>query len=232
MAQTTLGIDVLGVVRPEAVQAVAATTQRARRAAGHAGDGRQRRVRAAVAQADPFVELTAVACPDLTAIIEGGFPFDERVVEIVRDYAAPLRAAGVDTVILGCTHYPLVAPMLQRMLGPRSSRSSPPARRSRARSSTCSARAGSRAPPSARATTASCAPGTSRRSASSGRASCRCRSASVEHVDAARARRRRREPRAQPRPRRPTRCDRSTIEPGLRAHGDRVGAHRAPARRA
>ena len=45
MAQTTLGIDVLGVVQPGAVQAVAATHQRARRAAGHAGHGGQRRVR-------------------------------------------------------------------------------------------------------------------------------------------------------------------------------------------
>jgi glutamate racemase len=35
----------------------------------------------------------------------------------VRAYCAPLRAAQVDTVILGCTHYPLVAPMLQRTLG-------------------------------------------------------------------------------------------------------------------
>jgi glutamate racemase len=40
------------------------------------------------------------------------------VVETVRAYCAPLREAGVDTVILGCTHYPLIAPMLQRMLGP------------------------------------------------------------------------------------------------------------------
>ncbi len=35
----------------------------------------------------------------------------------MRGYCAPLRDAGVDTVILGCTHYPLIAPMLQRMLG-------------------------------------------------------------------------------------------------------------------
>jgi glutamate racemase len=41
------------------------------------------------------------------------------VVETVRAYCAPLRDAEVDTVILGCTHYPLVAPMLQRMLGRR-----------------------------------------------------------------------------------------------------------------
>jgi glutamate racemase len=39
------------------------------------------------------------------------------VVDTVRGYCAPLRAAEVDTVILGCTHYPLVAPMLQRTLG-------------------------------------------------------------------------------------------------------------------
>jgi glutamate racemase len=39
------------------------------------------------------------------------------VVAKVRSYCAPLREAGVDTLILGCTHYPLVAPMLQRMLG-------------------------------------------------------------------------------------------------------------------
>ena len=50
-------------------------------------------------------------------IIQGGFPFDEHVVETVREYCAPLRAAEVDTVILGCTHYPLVASMLQRILG-------------------------------------------------------------------------------------------------------------------
>src|SRR5207302_1571713 len=59
----------------------------------------------------------SVACPDLAMIIEGGFPFDEHIVDTVRGYCAPLRAAAVDTVILGCTHYPLVASMLQRILG-------------------------------------------------------------------------------------------------------------------
>ena len=61
--------------------------------------------------------MTQVAAPDLAAIIQRGFPFSEAVVETVRSYCAPLRRARVDTVILGCTHYPLVAPMLQRFLG-------------------------------------------------------------------------------------------------------------------
>ena len=67
--------------------------------------------------ADPHVHIESVACPDLAAVIEAGFPFDEQLVETVRGYCAPLREAEVDTVILGCTHFPLIAPMLQRTLG-------------------------------------------------------------------------------------------------------------------
>jgi glutamate racemase len=118
LMQTTLGVDVLGVVQPGAVQAVAATrTGRVGVLATPAtvASGAYER---AIAAADPFVEVTSVACPDLAAIIEEGFPFEQRVVDTVRGYCAPLRAAGVDTVVLGCTHYPLVRPMIQRMLGP------------------------------------------------------------------------------------------------------------------
>ena len=116
--QTTLGIDVLAVVQPEAAHAVAATRS------GRVGllatpatvaSGAYERALAAV---DPHIELIAVACPDLAPIIQAGFPFDDEVVEVVRGSVAPLREAAVDTVILGCTHYPLVRPMLQRMLGP------------------------------------------------------------------------------------------------------------------
>ena len=93
LRQTTLGVDVLGVVQPGAVQAVAATRN------GRVGllatpatveSGSYAR---AIADADPFVKLTSVACPDLAAIIEAGFPFDEHVVDTVRAYCAPLREA-------------------------------------------------------------------------------------------------------------------------------------------
>jgi glutamate racemase len=71
----------------------------------------------AVAAADPHVDLISVPCPDLAPLIQDGSPFDERMQDTIRGYVAPLREANVDTVILGCTHYPLVSPMLQRMLG-------------------------------------------------------------------------------------------------------------------
>src|SRR5205807_4186339 len=63
------------------------------------------------------LEVTEVEAPDLAPIIQHGFPFDQRVVDTVRSYCAPLVEAEIDTLILGCTHYPLVAPMLQRILG-------------------------------------------------------------------------------------------------------------------
>src|ERR687897_1383572 len=117
MMQTTLGVDVLGVVQPGAVRAVAATRNGRIGVMATPATVASGAYAAAIAAADPFVDVTSIACPDLTRIIESGFPFDQRVVDTVRSYCAPLREAGVDTVILGCTHYPLVRPMLQRFLG-------------------------------------------------------------------------------------------------------------------
>jgi glutamate racemase len=65
----------------------------------------------------PDARLHAVACPELAPMIQAGDDFDQRTVDTVEAYCEPLRRAGVDTVILGCTHYPLVRPILQRALG-------------------------------------------------------------------------------------------------------------------
>ena len=117
MMETTLAVDVLAVVRPEAARAVAATRNGRIGLLATPATVRARAYDEAIAAVDPYVELTSVACPDLAPIIQGGFPFDDAVVETVRAYCAPLREAQVDTVILGCTHYPLVRPLLQRHLG-------------------------------------------------------------------------------------------------------------------
>jgi glutamate racemase len=118
MMQTTLGVDVLGVVRPEAVQAVASTRTGRIGLLATPTTVSSRAYERAVLAVDPHVTLTAVACPTLAPIIQAGEQFDDRAVRSVREACAPLKEAEVDTVILGCTHYPLIAPMLQRMLGP------------------------------------------------------------------------------------------------------------------
>jgi glutamate racemase len=110
-------IDVIGVLNSATQMAVAASHSGRigllATPATVASGAYERTVKAA----DPHVQLESVACPDLASVIEAGFPFDADLVETVRGYCAPLRAAEVDTVILGCTHFPLIAPMLQRTLG-------------------------------------------------------------------------------------------------------------------
>ncbi len=111
------GVEVITVIDPEAEIAAAITDS------GRVGviatpatveGGAYRR---ALTASGRGLEVTEVAAPDLAPMIQNGFPFDESVVEMVRSYCRPLKAARIDTLILGCTHYPLVAPMLQRMLG-------------------------------------------------------------------------------------------------------------------
>jgi glutamate racemase len=119
MLETTLGVDVLGVVRPEASQAVASTRTGRIGLLATPTTVQSGAYEQAVNAIDPHVTLYPVACPGLAAIIQAGEQFDERAVQTVRETCEPLREAGVDTVILGCTHYPLIRPMLQRMLGPR-----------------------------------------------------------------------------------------------------------------
>lgn len=117
LTQTEQAVDVIGVVAPATQLAVAGSRSGRIGLLATPATVASGAYEHAVHAADPHVHLESVACPDLAPIIQGGFPFDNEVVETVRAYCAPLRAATVDTVILGCTHYPLVAPMLQRTLG-------------------------------------------------------------------------------------------------------------------
>ena len=111
------GVDVVAVIEPEAEIAAAITDS------GHVGvlatpatvEGGAY-LRALAAQHRDLV-VTEVAAPDLAAVIQRGVRLTDEIVDLVRSYCAPLQRAEVDTVILGCTHYPLVRPMLQRILG-------------------------------------------------------------------------------------------------------------------
>ncbi len=110
-------LPVVGVVRPESRLAAAASRS------GRVGllatpatvaSGAYAR---ALAEVAPHAELHAVASAELAPLIQEGGEVDHRVVSCVEGLCRPLKAAGVDTVILGCTHYPLVRHVLQRTLG-------------------------------------------------------------------------------------------------------------------
>jgi glutamate racemase len=71
----------------------------------------------ALAEEAPQAELHAVASAELAPLIQEGGEVDHRTLACVEGACRPLKQAQVDTVILGCTHYPLVRPVLQRELG-------------------------------------------------------------------------------------------------------------------
>jgi glutamate racemase len=111
------GVEVVAVIEPEAeIAAAISDSGRVGVLATPATVEGGAYVRA-LARQGRGLTVTQVEAPDLAAIIQRGFPFSDAVVETARSYCAPLKEADVDTVILGCTHYPLVRPMLQRILG-------------------------------------------------------------------------------------------------------------------
>jgi glutamate racemase len=111
------GVEVVAVIEPEAEIAAAVTESGNVGVLATPATVRSGSYLRALSDQHRKLTVTEVEAPDLAAVIQRGFPFDETVVEMVRSYCAPLKQAEVDTVILGCTHYPLVAPMLQRILG-------------------------------------------------------------------------------------------------------------------
>ena len=115
--QGELDVPVVGVITPEAHAAVQATRNRRIGLLATQATVTSGRYERLVRTLDAGVELVAVSCPRLVPLIESDDPFGEATVAAVRDYAAPLKAAAVDTVILGCTHYPLIRPILQRVFG-------------------------------------------------------------------------------------------------------------------
>jgi glutamate racemase len=115
--QRELTVPVVGVLAPEAHAAVLATRNRRVGLLATEATVASGRYADLVRTLDAGVDVTSVACPRLVPLIEGDDPFGEETAAAVREYAAPLKEAGVDTVILGCTHYPLVRPILQRVFG-------------------------------------------------------------------------------------------------------------------
>ena len=116
-AAAEAGVDVVAVIRPESEIAAAVTENGRVGVLATPATVRSGAYGRALAASHRALTVTEVEAPALAAVIQRGFPFDQSVVEMVRTYCAPLRKADVDTVVLGCTHYPLVAPMLQRTLG-------------------------------------------------------------------------------------------------------------------
>jgi glutamate racemase len=110
-------VPVVEVILPAVRRAVAATRT------GRIGVIGTRATIASGAYIDSFaaardVEVTGVACPRFVDFVERGMTSGRQILGLAQSYLEPLQQARVDTVVLGCTHYPLLAGVLQIVLGP------------------------------------------------------------------------------------------------------------------
>jgi glutamate racemase len=111
------GVEVVPVVEPQAEIAAAITDNGRVGVLATPNTVNSGAYRRALESQGRTLQVIEVAAPDLAPFIQDGLAFDQSTMEMARRYCAPLIKAEVDTLILGCTHYPLVAPMLQRILG-------------------------------------------------------------------------------------------------------------------
>jgi glutamate racemase len=111
-------IPVIGVVEPGARAAVRASRGGKIGVIGTAGTVRSGAYERAILALHPEARVTARACPLFVPLVEEGW-LDHAVTRTVaHEYLDPLIKEGISALVLGCTHYPLLKPMLRRVLGP------------------------------------------------------------------------------------------------------------------
>lgn len=110
-------VPVIGVIEPGARRAVAATRSGRIGVIGTEGTVKSGAYARAIKALAPHVQVLTAACPLFVPLVEEGW-LDHAVTRMVaREYLAPLVEQGIDTLVLGCTHYPLLKPTLHKVLG-------------------------------------------------------------------------------------------------------------------
>lgn len=111
------GIPVVEVIQPAVRAAVRQTRNGRIGVIGTQGTIKSRAYEDAFAAA-PGIELMTQACPRFVEFVEAGITSGPELFAVAEEYLAPLQIAGIDTLVLGCTHYPLMSAAIQYVMGP------------------------------------------------------------------------------------------------------------------
>ncbi|MDQ0735402.1 glutamate racemase [Arthrobacter agilis] len=110
------GIPVIEVIQPAVRRAVASTRSGRIGVIGTSATVGSRAYDDTFAAA-PHLEVTSVACPAFVEFVEAGITGGPALLRTAEEYLAPLKDAGVDTLVLGCTHYPLLTGVISYVMG-------------------------------------------------------------------------------------------------------------------
>jgi glutamate racemase len=116
--QKVADVPVIGVIAPGVEAALAATRNGRIGVVGTQGTIQSAAYQNLLRELRPDVQITALAAPLLVSLVEEDWLQHAATRLILEEYFAPLHAAGVDTVVLACTHYPLLKSLAQSVLGP------------------------------------------------------------------------------------------------------------------
>ena len=111
-----LGIPVVEVIQPAVRRAVSATRNGRIGVIGTEATVGSRAYEDSFSAA-PHLQITSAACPAFVPFVESGVTTGEELLTAAERYVAPLKDAGVDTLVLGCTHYPLLTGALSLVMG-------------------------------------------------------------------------------------------------------------------
>jgi glutamate racemase len=115
-ARERYAVPVIEVIRPAVRRAARATRNNRVGVISTQGTHTSRAYPDAFAAA-PHVELLSVPCPRFVEFVEDGVTGGDELLDVARDYLAPLQLADVDTLVLGCTHYPLLTGVIGYVMG-------------------------------------------------------------------------------------------------------------------
>lgn len=116
--QEEFALPIIGVIEPGVRAALQYTRTKRVGIIGTAGTIASRAYEEAIWRLDPKVEVFSQACPLFVLIVENGLVDSPEAFRVAEEYLRPLREAGVDALILGCTHYPLMADVIKAVMGP------------------------------------------------------------------------------------------------------------------
>jgi glutamate racemase len=112
-----LNIPVLGVVHPGARAALKMTKNEQIGVIGTIGTVKSRAYEKALKSINHRVHVESLACPKFVPLVESGIFEGEEAKQIVAETLKPLKSSGIDVLILGCTHYPLLSPLIHEYMG-------------------------------------------------------------------------------------------------------------------
>ncbi|GAB6138853.1 glutamate racemase [Halanaerobaculum tunisiense] len=117
LAREEFSVPIIGPIEPGVSKAIDYTTNKKVGVIATEGTISSGAYQAALRSADSQVEVFEQACPDFVSLVEAGELYSQRTRKTAQDYLLPVKRKGIDTLLLGCTHFPYLGKVIKEVVG-------------------------------------------------------------------------------------------------------------------